>query len=152
VSSGQPLVYRNARFGFIMTYPSSFILDPDSIPENGDSARFWTRDQRATAVITIIRNGLSQSIDGLMQEAKQHVIEHRNGTITYTRQRDNWFVISGYVGAERIFYQRTLLARGASLIGFLWIEFPRSMKPCFDAAVTMMSLSFRAGQTSSFGR
>src|SRR3712207_7218775 len=49
--------YRNARFGFTMTYPSSFVLDPESIPEGGDSARFWTVDRRATAVVTGIRNG-----------------------------------------------------------------------------------------------
>jgi hypothetical protein len=143
ILNSRPLTYRNPRFGFTMTYPPGFVLDPDSIPENGDSARFWTADRQATAVITGLHNGLHQSIADLMREAKADVIEHSHGTITYTRQRDNWFVISGYLGTERIFYQRSVLAHEGSAIGILWIEFPRAMKPCFEAAVTMMSLSFR---------
>jgi hypothetical protein len=45
--------------------------------------------------------------------------------------------------AGRIFYRRTVLTTGSKIIGSLWIEFPRDMRPCFEGAVTMMSLSFR---------
>jgi hypothetical protein len=70
------------------------------------------------------------------------VIENSGGAITYTRIKDNWFVVSGFM-AGRIFYRRTLLTSGSGVIGTLWIEFPRDMRPCFEGAVTMMSLSFR---------
>jgi hypothetical protein len=143
---GQPMQYRNARFGFTMTYPSSFVLDPDSIPEGGDSARFWTPDRRATAVVTGIRNGLGQSLADLLDEATKDVTENSHGTITYTRSRDNWFVISGFIG-ERIFYRRSFLSDRSRVIGSLWVEFPRNMRPCFEDAVSMMSLSFRASAT-----
>ena len=143
---GQPLQYKNARFGFTMTYPSSFVLDPDSIPEGGDSARFWTPDRRATAVVTGIRNGLGQSLTDLLEEATKDVTENSHGTITYTRSRDNWFVISGFIG-ERIFYRRSFLSDRSRVIGSLWIEFPRNMRPCFEDAVSMMSLSFRPSPT-----
>ena len=125
-----------------MTYPSSFMLDPDSIPENGDSARFWTADRQATAVVTGTLNSQDQSLADLFREATQDVIENGRGVITYTRRRDNWFVISGFI-AGRIFYRRTMLTQGSRVIGHLWIEFPRDMRPCFEEAVTMMSLSFR---------
>ena len=49
---GLPRTYRNARFGFQMDHPERFALDPGSVPEAGDSARFWTPDRRATAVVT----------------------------------------------------------------------------------------------------
>jgi hypothetical protein len=143
---GQPLQYRNARFGFTMTYPPSFMLDPDSIPEGGDSARFWTADRRATAVVTGIRNGLGQSLSDLLEEATKDITENSHGTITYTRTRDNWFVISGFIG-ERIFYRRSFLSDRSRVIGSLWIEFPRNMRPCFEDAVSMMSLSFRPSPT-----
>jgi hypothetical protein len=143
---GQPMHYRNARFGFTMTYPPSFVLDPDSIPEGGDSARFWTPDRRATAVVTGIRNGLGQSLADLLEEAAKDVTENSHGVITYSRSRDNWFVISGYMG-ERIFYRRSFLSDRSRVIGSLWIEFPRNMRPCFEDAVSMMSLSFRPSPT-----
>lgn len=144
--AGQPLQYKNARFGFTMTYPPSFMLDPDSIPEGGDSARFWTADRRATAVVTGIRNGLGQSLTDLLDEATKDITENSHGTITYTRARDNWFVISGFIG-ERIFYRRSFLSDRSRVIGSLWIEFPRTMRPCFEDAVSMMSLSFRPSPT-----
>jgi hypothetical protein len=146
VRAGPPMHYKNARFGFTMTYPSSFVLDPDSIPEGGDSARFWTPDRRATAVVTGIRNGLGQSLADLLDEATKDVTENSHGTITYTRARDNWFVISGFIG-ERIFYRRSFLSDRSRVIGNLWIEFPRNMRPCFEDAVSMMSLSFRPSPT-----
>ncbi len=144
--AAQPMQYKNARFGFTMTYPSNFVLDPDSIPEGGDSARFWTPDRRATAVVTGIRNGLGQSLTDLLDEATKDVTENSHGTITYTRARDNWFVISGFIG-ERIFYRRSFLSDRSRVIGNLWIEFPRNMRPCFEDAVSMMSLSFRPSPT-----
>ena len=85
-------------------------------------------------------NGRNQSLTDLLREARQDVAENSRGTITYERSRDDWFVISGFV-AGRIYYRRTFLSNG--VIGTLWIEFPRSMRACFDEAVTMMSLSFR---------
>jgi hypothetical protein len=144
--TGEPMQYKNARFGFTMIYPSNFVLDPESIPEGGDSARFWTLDRRATAVVTGIRNGLGQSLTDLLDEATKDVTENSHGTITYTRTRDNWFVISGFIG-ERIFYRRSFLSDRSRVIGNLWIEFPRNMRPCFEDAVSMMSLSFRPSPT-----
>jgi hypothetical protein len=139
---GQSLAYRNPRWGFGMTYPSTFALDPESVTENGDSARFWTADRRATAVVTGLRNNMGQTLAELLGEAKQDILVASRGTITYERARENWFVLSGFM-AGRIFYRRTFLSQAGRVIATLWIEFPRDMRPCFDDAVTTMSLSFR---------
>jgi hypothetical protein len=139
--SGQRRTYRNERFGFAMNYPSMFRLDPESVPEASDSARFWTANRAATAVVNGSRNPRNQSLAQLMEEAERDVLLNSRGEITYRRRRDNWFVISGHM-VGRIFYQRTLLTRDGR-IATLWIEFPRDMKSCFEDAVTMMSLSLR---------
>ncbi|WP_372616978.1 hypothetical protein [Falsiroseomonas sp.] len=131
--------YRNARFGF--DYPSVFRLDPQSVPAEGDSARFWTEDRRATAVVNAAPNLEGRTLRALLREAEGDVVENAGGEITYRRIRDNWFVISGYM-VGRIFYRRTLLARDGT-VATLWMEFPREMRDCLDPAVTMMSLSFR---------
>jgi hypothetical protein len=139
---GRQVAYRNARYGFAMTYPSIFVLDPESVPENGDSAQFWTTDHRATVIVTGLHNTVRQPVADLLREARRDILENSRGTITYERTRAGWFVLSGFV-ADRIFYRRTLLSRGGSVIATLWIDFPRDLRPCLDDAVTMMSHSFR---------
>jgi hypothetical protein len=136
------LAYDNPRWGVVMVYPAGFALDPGSVTENGDSARFWTADRQATAVVTAFRNRAGQSLAELRQEAELDILENSRGSITYRRTAPGWFVLSGYVG-ERIYYRRTFLTRGGGVIATLWVEFPRGMRPCFEEAVTTMSLSFR---------
>jgi hypothetical protein len=93
-------------------------------------------------VVTAVRNGLGQSLAELHREATRDVTANARGTITYDRVTPRWFVISGFV-AGRIFYQRSFLARGGTVIVALWIEFPPGLKPCLEGPVAMMSLSFR---------
>jgi hypothetical protein len=137
----EPRGYRNDLFGFAFDYPPGFVLDPDSVTERGDSARFWTRDRRATAVVNAAPNTRGVPLRRLMAEAEGDLEHNAGAEITYRRVRDNWFVISGYM-VGRIFYRRTLLtSRG--IVATLWMEFPRDMRPCVEHAVTVMSLSFR---------
>jgi hypothetical protein len=142
--------YRNERFGFGFDHPSVFRLDPASVPADRSSARFWTADRRATAVVNAAPNPDGRSLRDLLREAEGDVVENSRGEITYRRIRDDWFVISGYM-VGRIFYRRTLLLPNGT-IATLWMEFPREMRPCLDAAVTTMSLSFRAVATPSPSR
>ena len=139
---GGPLLYRNPHWGFAVTYPSIFALDPGSVTEGGASLRFWTADRRATAVVTALRNGMGQSLSDLRREAKRDIVENGRGTIGHEGGGNGWFVLRGSV-AGHLFYRRTFLARGGRIIATLWIEFPPGMPPCFEAAVAMMSLSFR---------
>jgi hypothetical protein len=138
---GRLRTYRNERFGILMRYPSVFALDPDSVPENGDSARFWTADRRATAVVNASRSKEGRELGQLLAEAEEDILRNSRGEVTYRRRRDNWFVLSGYI-LDRIFYRRTFLAADGTL-ATLWLEFPRALRPCLEDAVTTMSLSFR---------
>jgi len=133
--------YRNEVFGIAMDHPAMFALDPASVPASRDSARFWTADRRATAVINIARNRERLGLDELLREAVGDVVQNSGGEVTYRAARGNWFVVSGYM-VGRIFYRRTMLLRSGAA-ATLWMEFPRDMRPCIDAAVTVMSRSFR---------
>ena len=93
---GASLAYRNPRWGFGMDYPASFALDPDSVPENGDSARFWTAGRQATAVVTGLRNGEGQSLAEVLAEAERDIRDNGRGSITYRR------VTPGLVRAVRL--------------------------------------------------
>ncbi|WP_431272792.1 hypothetical protein [Dankookia sp. P2] len=139
---GRPLAYRNPAWGFGLDYPAGFVLDPESIPQNGDSVRFWAAGRRATAVVTGLRNPEHQSLAAVLAEAERDIGENGRGSVTYRRVTRDWFVLSGYL-ADRIYYRRSFLARGGAVIATLWIEFPRALKPCLEAAVATMSLSFR---------
>lgn len=134
--------YRNTAHGFGFDHPAIFTLDPASVPEAGDSARFWTPGREATAVVNVSPNRRGLDLRALMAEAEGDVVENSRGEITYRRIRDDWFVLSGYI-VGRIFYRRTmLLADGRAAT--LWMEFPRELRRCLDGPVTTMSLSFRA--------
>lgn len=87
--------YRNERFGFGFDYPSIFRLDPGSVPADRSSARFWTPDRRATAVVNAAPNRDGRSLRDLLREAEGDVLHNSRGEITYRRIRDDWFVISG---------------------------------------------------------
>jgi hypothetical protein len=143
----EPWAYRNPRHGFGFTVPAVFALDADSVTEAGDSARFFTPDRRATAVVNAAPNARRLSLRDLMAEAEGDVVQNAGGDITYRRIRDDWFVISGHM-VGRIYYRRTLLT-GAGIVATLWMEFPPELRPCLEGAVTTMSLSFRALPTPS---
>lgn len=140
---GRAMLYENPHWGFTLTYPSVFALDLRSIPDNADTAQFRTADPQALAIVTALRNGARQSVAELRAEAERDIRENSHGSITYQRSTPDWFVISGLVG-NRIYYRRSLLAQRGTVVATLWIEFPRELRPCLEAAVAMMSLSFRA--------
>ena len=134
--------YRNPAWGFGLDHPAGFALDPESVPANGDSARFWAAGRQATAVVTGLRNSEGQSLAALLAEAERDIRDNAGGSVTYRRVTPDWFVLSGYI-AGRIYYRRSLLTRGGAVIATLWIEFPPAFKPCLEAAVAIMSRSFR---------
>ena len=57
----------------------------------------------------LLKEDILERVNDLLEEATKDVTENSHGTITYTRARDNWFVISGFIG-ERIFYRRSFLS------------------------------------------
>ena len=115
---------------------------PDSISERGDTVRFEAPRWQVTASITALLNNRGETLSQLQRGAQQEIIQNSHGSITYQRNGTTWFVLSGYI-LDRIYYQRSVLIQGGMAIASLWIEFPRELRPCMDAIVTIMANSFQ---------
>ena len=141
LTAQRPLTYRSATYGYSLAYPASMEIAPDSISERGDTVRFEAPRWQVTASITTLLNNHGETLSQLQREAQQDIIQNSRGSITYQRNGTTWFVLSGHI-LDRIYYQRTVLTQGNMAIASLWIEFPRELRPCMDAIVTMMANSF----------
>ena len=68
-----------------------------------------------------------------------------DAVITYRAHGDDWFVISGTKGSDRIFYERHLLSHGKEMTEGFVASYPAGLKQKYDPIVARMSKSFRAG-------
>lgn len=126
--------YCNERYGFCIDYPESLQKDPP--PVNGDGRGFHDR------------HGFSMTVSGSnnsLEESLTSEMESQAGDfdrITYRTQKKNWFVLSGYRGAE-ILYRKTYVGEGS--LNHLYIEYPAQKRKEYDAVVTRISSSFEPG-------
>ena len=135
--------YRNNRYGFSLTYPSVFLLDRATSPDD-DGAEFWTADARAGFAVFGGVNTSRQPLRDRFVEAQSNITAQDGGRVTYTRLGEVWFVVSG-VGGGRIVYQRTVIGLGGRTVATLYISYPEDEKARWDTAVTLMSRSFGFG-------
>ena len=132
--------YRNPRFGTSIEYPDRF--RPGRQPENGAGLGFAGADGASFSVWGS-HNALEHNLAGL--EAFTRENRSAGERITYDARGSDWFVIAGTAG-DQIFYERYLLShRGAIVNGFA-IRYPARLRKEYDAIVTRMSRSFRAGR------
>ena len=87
--------YQNSRFNYTITYPSFLTQSQES--ENGDGCKFYM-DDNTYLVVSGAYNALDESIVSRYYKCKSK-------PVTYSMQKDNWFVIS-------IFYTKTVLQNG----------------------------------------
>ena len=94
--------YQNSRFNYTVTYPS--FLDKRQESENGDGCKFYM-DDNTYLVVSGAYNALDESIVSRYYKCKSK-------PVTYSMQKDNWFVISDYTSNGTIFYTKTVLQNG----------------------------------------
>lgn len=70
-----------------------------------------------------------------VQADAQRFMQKQDETVTYQRQGDSWFVVSGYRSGE-IFYRKGNLACRGSRWNLIEFRYPREAKRAMDAAVT----------------
>lgn len=95
--------YTNARYGFSVMYPDCFVMGEE--PQNGDGCGFS------------MKYGINFSVWGsyndqdLYGENIQEYYKKDDDRLTasYHVQKDNWFVLSGDVDDERIYYKKVVL-------------------------------------------
>jgi hypothetical protein len=132
--------YRNARFGTTIEYPDKFRSGRP--PDNGGGLGFSSQDGGKFLVYGS-HNSLEHNLAGL----EAFIMEEREAgeRITYRDRGSNWFVISGTRGNEE-FYERYLLSHQGKIVNGFVITYPARLKSAYDAIVTRMSRSFRAGR------
>ncbi|QQP93421.1 hypothetical protein IGS68_32880 (plasmid) [Skermanella sp. TT6] len=131
--------YREPGSGTVLTYPASVFTRADD--GTGRFAKFVSADLRSTFYVVGRENDPGQGIAELSAAAESALAEEK-ALITYRRRKEDWFVLSGYIG-DNIFYRKTVLARRGRTVGTFQINFPKDQKPFYYGIVERMSWSFK---------
>jgi hypothetical protein len=132
--------YSNPRFNDSIEYPSRLLIPRGDSPP-GDGQLFASEDLQAQMIIYGTLNVLEQTIKDLFkQEARDAVTPKSTKRVTYKRQKDNWFVISGYIG-PKIFYQKTILSN--DMFETFYIEYAENQRQRYDPILSRLGNSFK---------
>jgi hypothetical protein len=132
--------YHNDRYGTTIDYPSVF--KPGTPPGNDDGLAFARADGAEFSVFASYN-----ALDFDLTAFQDFIVKNlgADAVITYRAHGDDWFVISGTRGSDRIFYERHLLSHGKEMTEGFVASYPASLKQKYDPIVARMSKSFRAG-------
>lgn len=139
--------YRNERFGFTLSYPSSVFV-PGKAFEGGGGQVFVSNDQRAKVVVSGAIND-----EGFTPSAyRRTILKEFAGyeEIDYSPQGKTWFVLSGYRG-DAIYYQKVMFSCAGKVINALSITFPRVEKKFYEGLVEKMEDNFKPGTGEGCG-
>jgi hypothetical protein len=133
--------YYNGRFGFSLKYPIN-LLTKKEYPTNGDGV--WLSNENGTVEVTPSA-AFAWNISNAKQmyrEALNWKEENRAMEVTYKRQKNNWYVLSGYDHSKnKIFYEKYYLNNGVRS-GFS-ILFPIAEKKKYEKIVDIIAKSFK---------
>ncbi len=138
--------YTNARFGFGIDYPVP-LLKPGTPPANGDGLKFASGDGQTTLEVYGSIALDNATIGARYRAALKDYGRYR---ITYKRQKGNWFVISGFVADQLIFYRAGMLHRappwsatpGAMVFASFEVTWPEARRAVVDNKISHMLRSF----------
>ena len=142
-SSNEPLgaweSYYNSRFEFCVEYPANF-LNPKGESQNRDGNTFTnangSSEMRASGTYNALDETVEEAFARATEGGKYYEDERK---ITYKRQKDNWFVISGNY-YESIFYVKTTFV--GDTFYTLYFEYHPSEKAIFDKVIERNTKSF----------
>ncbi|WP_244635080.1 hypothetical protein [Methylosinus sp. C49] len=133
------IAYRNARFGTTADLPKGWTMG--EAPENDDGRVFTSPDRQAEIAVYGGYRAFQKD-----QEFADRLAPGEGESVTYAKKGKDWVVVSGTKG-DRIFYRRSLLSCRGEIWNNVSIEYPASQKKKFDALVTRVSRSLRAGRS-----
>jgi hypothetical protein len=132
--------YANARFGTTADYPTDLFTRRDPPPENGDGVRMHSADDRASLTIYGAYNVENDTPASYFER-----LVDKNG-VTYKQVTKTYYAASGTRGAD-IFYERCNFRKGdRATVDCFEMTYPAREKTAWDAIVTRISKSLRAGK------
>jgi hypothetical protein len=132
-------VYNNSRYGYSVSYPTSFI--PGEPPDNNDGQKFTSKDGTAELIVYGSNNVFGDTVEALYNNELNSV----PGDVAYKKIKDNWYVVS-WVDGNRIYYTKKFAGPGAE--NTLIISYPQSQKNAYDEIVTYVSQTFYPGNVN----
>ena len=132
--------YHNARYGTTADYPADVFTVRARPPTNGDGQIFHTADGHARLMIYGVRNFDEDSPSSYVEKY------FNKPEVTYKRTKWPFFVVSGVRDGE-IFYSRCnfpIIIN--SIIDCIELRYPAKDKAKWDAIVTRIGNSLRAGK------
>src|SRR5689334_10741214 len=102
--------YHNDRYGTTIDYPGFF--KPGTPREADDGLKFASADGAEFSAFASY-NALGFDLAGFQDFIKENLAT--GSVITYQAHGEDWFVISGTQGSDRIFYERHLLSHGGEM-------------------------------------
>lgn len=147
VSAGNasPLqTYYNNRFNYSINYPSD-IFTIKNHPANGGG--IWLSDKTKKLKLTLIGRYMvtSKSIKEAYTQSIAYYKGENGRELTYKRQKDNWFVLSGYTQKKKkIFYEKKFCIDD-KLVGYIF-EYPAKDKKKYEALIKIFNYSFEYGK------
>jgi hypothetical protein len=130
--------YEDADSNCTLDYPAG-LFRPEALNPD-EPRRFSSPDANVYFRIKRVKNP-----NGWTPQAIKEKFLARDGPgdVTYDRTRRDFFVVSGYRGAN-IFYTKVALSSDRSSACVFEITYPRVQKKSFDQIVTRMSRSLRS--------
>jgi hypothetical protein len=135
--------YTNVRYAYAVSYsPGIFEAAPES--DSGDGKKLSSKDGKATisvyahAALNTENAGEVFSFNQLYANTLKEISQ--GSKITYKKQGQGWFVISGLKG-KQVFYQKSLYDDGTEKV--FWAEYDQSAKPKYDPIIAASADSFK---------
>lgn len=121
--------YCNARFGFCVSYPSTFKAQGES--DNGDGQEFISSDGKSS--LLVYRDGreaiYESEAECKTQSYLSDITSDETKQVTYKKKGENFYVVSGYQGSM-IFYQKTIFTEQGMMTAVF--TYPSAQKAKYD--------------------
>lgn len=134
--------YRNERFGFELTYPST-VFEPGEAPDEGQGMVFTSRDGAARLLVSAGQNTTGETL----RSYRQFVLSktYADAHVEYAPVRGSWFVLSGTNG-DTMFYERITFRCGGKVIYGWQMTYPVAERAIYDPIVEAVHRSYRPGR------
>jgi hypothetical protein len=129
-------------YGTIVDFPASVFTQAEGAPPVGNGRRFRTADGRAEVSVYTLPNAEHETPRSYLSRHLKSDFSH----LDYDRVGDRFFAVSGIVRGKT-FYGRCNFEGRRGAMHCLYLAYPAAQTHAWDALVTRMSLSLRAGSS-----